>query len=521
MSLALRPYQTAARDELRAKYRAGARWVLLVMPTGAGKTVSAVDIIETAVRRGKRVLFAANRMILVEQTSRHLDAAGLKDHGVLMSNHWRTRRSAPVQVASVATMLRRQYFPPADLVVLDEAHYSRSRGYEDLKKAYPNAYGLGLSATPFRVDGKSLGGFFDDFVIGESIGGLIEKKFLVPPRVFAPTTPNFARLRTHGVRGDFREEDLGREMDRPSLTGNIVNHWLKLGQGKRTVAFASTVAHSQHLAQRFLEKGVPAEHLDGGSTLGEREAVLGRHTRGETLVVSSCGVLSEGWDSPPTECAILARPTQSLALYIQQVGRVLRPSPGKSEALILDHAGNTLRHGFVTDEFSVNFREDVEPPDRGGDGVSRARKCPKCFCLMAVRTERCPHCGFVFATPDLLREGEGELYEIQHGAGRPPFGEQLVFWRECVRIGNARASTTRSLVGWAKSRFMEKFGFAPTVIGTDVVDPTALTVEQQHALWMDIEKTRVERGWRSGWSHNEYRRRTGHYPRAEIAEAVA
>ena len=172
------------------------------------------------------------------------------------------------------------------------------------------------------------------------------------------------------VAGDYVEGQLADRMDRPKLIGDIVTHWHKFGERRKTVAFAVNVAHSVHLRDEFIKSGVRAEHIDGSTPKPERDASLARLASGEIELVTNCMVLTEGWDMPEVGCCILARPTRKMGLYRQMIGRVLRPAPGKIDAIVLDHSGAVFRHGFVEDP--VEWTLD---PDRHAESPAHAKRC--------------------------------------------------------------------------------------------------------------------------------------------------
>jgi len=305
----LRPYQADAVARSREALRAGRRCILLVAPTGSGKTVIAAHIIASAVARGRRVLFVAHRRELIDQAFGKLRDAGLADVGVIMAGDRRRNPVAPVQVASIDT-LRRRAKPASDLVIIDEAHRALARSYAELREAYPLATHLGLTATPYRADGRGLGDAYEALVSVASPATLIADGYLVEPRVYtvpASDLPDLSRVRLS--RGDYAPEQLSAAVDRVGLVGSIVEHWKRHARGVRTVAFAASVSHSQRIAAQFVAAGIAAEHLDGETPVDERAAILRRLEACETLVVSNYGVLCEGWDQPAVKCCILARPT--------------------------------------------------------------------------------------------------------------------------------------------------------------------------------------------------------------------
>jgi DNA repair protein RadD len=303
-----------------------------------------------------------------------------------------------VQVASIDTLHVRgvrsnaMSLPPADLLVFDEAHRARGRTREHLISLYPDANLIGMTATPVRGDGRGLGNIFDVIIECPQVAALIVGGYLVPSRVYAPVDPDLRGVRTQ--QGDYLVGQLERRMNTDALVGDIVEHWLKYGERRRTVCFAVGVEHSVHICNEFKQAGVRAEHLDGETPITARAEILARLASRETEVVCNCMVLTEGWDCPPVGCEILARPTKQMGLFRQMIGRVLRPADGKPDAIILDHSGAVYRHGLpedhiewtlAVDQRAVNpaqvKRERGEAPKlsrvpivQGGDGCSAVRR---------------------------------------------------------------------------------------------------------------------------------------------------
>ena len=336
-----RDYQSRAVDDARDLLRR-VRRIIINAPTGAGKTAIAVFIMLRALEKGRRVLFVAHRRELIDQTVAKLAEAGIDDYGVIMAGDKRVNADAPVQVASIQTLIRRE-LPAADLVIIDEAHRAISRGYMTLAQNYPRAVVLGLTATPERLDGKGLDHLFEEMVVVETVTGLIERGYLVKPRCYIGPTADLSGVKTR--RGDYDEGQLAEVMDRPRLVGDIVRNWQRLASGRKTAVFAASVEHAKHIAAEFWAAGVPAATLVGATPRAEREAILDDWRGGAITVVTSVMILVEGFDFPELECLVMARPTQSVSLYLQAAGRVLRPAPGKADALILDHAGCVQMHG--------------------------------------------------------------------------------------------------------------------------------------------------------------------------------
>ena len=404
----LRPYQLRAVENLREKIRAGKRRLVLVAPTGAGKTVVASHMVTCAIDKGNDVLFLAHRKELIDQASNKLRAFGIP-HGIIMAGYPK-RSELPVQVASVQTLVRRDP-PPAALVIVDECHHATATSYRKILEAYPHSCVIGLTATPFRSDGAGLGDSFEDFCRVSTIGELTDIGFLVPARYWSH--PSAADMRGVKItRGDFDPEESAARMDRSKILGDLVENYRAVGNGARAIAFAVNVAHSEHIRDAFNAAGIPAAHLDGETPKDERERILDDLAAGTVRVVSNCGILSEGFDCPAVEVAILARPTASLGLHLQQIGRVLRTNPGKAEARILDHAGNVLRHGFASDVCHVDLSSGIT--DRKKSEGPSLKTCPRCYAILPAGTMDCPSCWeSLRAVMPKVHEPSGKLQEIK------------------------------------------------------------------------------------------------------------
>lgn len=359
-----RPYQDAAIDSARVQIREGRKSVLIVCPTGGGKTVVASEIIRSAVIRGARVLFLAHRKELIDQTSDKLARFGVP-HGIIMGAK-RMALQHPVQVGSVQTVINRlRTLPKFSLIIVDEAHhYTEGNTYQKVVEHYPEGRVLGLTATPWRLDGKGLGDVFDGYVLARTPVELRDDGYLVPVCGFTYAQPKTDKVAVRG--GEFQASALDHAVRDKTLYGHVVKEWQEHAGNARTILFAVSVAHAKELAEAFVAVGVRAESVDAKTPKAERDRIIARLRAGHTRIVANVGVLTEGFDCPSVGCIVLARPTLSTSLFLQMVGRGLRPvcnncnnaakwtdqqcgfcgsSDIKREARIHDHAGCLKKHG--------------------------------------------------------------------------------------------------------------------------------------------------------------------------------
>lgn len=506
----LRPYQIDMLDGARQAFREGKRAVLLQLPTGGGKTVSGSSMIGGASQKGKACWWLAHRRELISQTSKTFSSMGIP-HGIIQAG----KSSDPMklaQIGSIQTVARRlDKLTPPDLIIFDECHHLGAGQWQQIFEAFPNAKIIGLTATPWRLDGKGLGNWFERMVNGPSVSELINDGALSKYRLFAPTTPDLGDVATQA--GDFKRDQLADAMDKPSIVGDAIEHYRKLCPGKRAVVFAVNIEHSRHIVQQFMLAGIPAEHVDGTMDTATRDAAIQRFIGGETLVLSNCELFGEGFDVPAIEAVILLRPTKSLSLYLQQVGRALRPAPGKDHAIILDHAGNSLPrelkgqgHGFPDDEREWSLA-DREKRKAGEKAEVAIRTCPECFAVFRP-TPTCPHCGHVYVAPVReIEQVEGELQEIDVEALRQKEAQarkreqgQAQSLDDLIRVGRSRGM--RNAEAWARNviqgrkdaqRFADSVGLTPMQVKAYRKEgmPAASKGAVAALLWIRAEKPSV------------------------------
>lgn len=381
--------------------RAGHRRVCVQAPTGSGKTVLMAHLAHLLIDKGARVLVLVPRRELAFQMVATLERFG-KYAGLIMSGEERLE-AMDMYVASMDTLHARcmqrdiMPLPKAEWVFADEVHLALARTRKDIIDAYPNARIIGWTATPSRSDGKGLGRMFDDLIIGPSIRELTDLGRLVPLRYYAGSMPNLEDVKIVG--GDYHQGQLEDRVDKPRLIGDIIDNWMRLASDRQTVIFCTSIKHSRHVASELVRRGVTAEHLDGNTPAGERAEILERVSDGRTQVLTNVYVASYGLDIPSLSCAVMARPTKSLVLYFQTVGRVLRTCKGKTDALLLDHAGCVSEHGFIDDPVPWTLDGNAKADQ---DKERRERKepkdiqCPDCGTIWRA-SPVCPECGHKLA----------------------------------------------------------------------------------------------------------------------------
>jgi DNA repair protein RadD len=449
----LRDYQSAAIAALREGIRQGKRRQLLVSPTGSGKTVIAGEIIRRAVAKGSRVVALAHRMELIQQLSERMTREGV-DHGCLIGKNTHGE-SKPVLVASVQTLARRGTRPPADLILLDEGHHAAAASYRKIIDAYPKAVLLALTASPWRQDGKGLSDVYDGSVLAATPAELIAQGHLCRYAGYAFMAPDLAAVRT--VAGEFDEGQVANAYTQSRVFADVVEQWLARANGMRTVLFAASIENSLDLVARFRAAGITAEHVDYRTCDSDRYEILRRAKSGETTVTCNVGLLTEGVDVPEWKCCVMARPTQSLALYLQMVGRVMRPV-GDAVAKIHDHAENVQRHGLpdAPRDYSLTASRPPRPPP--------LKQCKQCLAQFADWTQDglCPLCRA--PRPVVVRDAEGPEQHDDHVAVAledvarlPSRAKQVAAFEEMM----AEARTYGRRPGAALHRFKERFPGAP------------------------------------------------------------
>jgi superfamily II DNA or RNA helicase len=433
-----RAFQSSAHSALRQGFRDGHKNQLIMAPTGAGKTYLGLRIAHEALAKGKRAVFVCDRTTLINQTSAAADGYGLAAHGIVQAGHWR-RNAMPFQIASVQTLARRDYWPAADVVIIDEAHTQHAAWSSFIMET--KAPCIGLSATPFS-DG--LGQLFSNLINATTMHELTQLGVLVPMRVFSCKRADMtgAKLKAGGEWADSAVEERGME-----IIGDVVSEWIKFGQNRKTIVFGATINHCQEIAKQFVDAGIMAAVFTSETTAPEREILLREYKKTDSSlrVLISVEALAKGFDVPDVGCVVDCRPLRkSLSTAIQMWGRGLRSSPdtGKVDCLLLDHSGNITR--FAEDYTEIFFNglealdmgEKLDKKVRKDDEEFEAKGCPACG--YKPFSKRCMSCGHEMQQAALVEAVPGEMQEVMLGKKKLA-DDQRHLWEQVCTYARAHS----------------------------------------------------------------------------------
>jgi len=463
----LREYQQDSIDNLRGGLKAGHMRQLLMLVTGGGKTVIAGTMIKNAMLKNKRVWFIVDNLELVQQALDTFDQFGL-EVGVIQGIHERTDYRKPVQIITAQTLTKRwaifdqnpQWKP--DLIFIDEGHV-QYKAHKEIVLSMAKVPVVGLSATPFS---KGLGKLYDHLVVGADIKALTDLGYLTPTKIYAPFTPDLKGVKTS--MGDWQESGLEEKMNNNEITADIVSTWFKLGQQRQTIVFCVNVAHSKHIYREFQAKGVSVAHIDGYMDKDERKELIAQYKAGLITVLTCVTTLTKGFDAPNTGCLVIARPTKSLMLHYQCIGRGLRIAEGKENCIILDHSGNIQRNGFPDDILPTelcNGEKREKPLDRKKrekkDPLPEVCTGPGCKTLKPAGIHKCPECGFAPEKQSTVEVIEGELKELKKANQKR---NKNTSWDEKINfIGGLKqhARNKGYSEGWVAHKYKDRFSVWP------------------------------------------------------------
>ncbi|NJK42936.1 MAG: DEAD/DEAH box helicase family protein [Pleurocapsa sp. SU_196_0] len=502
----LREYQARAIRDARTAIRDGKRRILVVQPTGTGKGSIAAEIMRATVHKGGQTIFAVHRREIVRDLAKRLERMGVYASVVLPGEHPSSYDKAFVgTVQSLNARMGRGSLNPENVrtIVVDEAHhFNPSKGmYKTLVDNFPNAVVIGLTATPCGEDGRALGSYFETLVQPLTFSEAFDGGWLVRPRYFAPNEPDLSSVRT--VAGDYALDEVDELMRDERLVGDVVSHYARYAQGRQAVLFAPRRASARAFQQRFIAAGFIADYVDGETPTEERDAIFAAMSRGEIEVLCNVDVTTEGWDEPKVSCAIFCRPTKSARVWIQALGRVLRPADGKSDALILDHTGTLNKLGFLEDyeEWTLTPNTKDKAAAKRKSRTTRVKESKIVTCDNCAepfqRSRTCPACGWVIPpsceTEELFEENEELVARSFTGAvdknGFAYTTEEKARWYAML-LHISRSGGRQD--GWAKHKYKSKFGVWPARSGG--VEPIAPSrevtafVQAEKRRWLNSDE---------------------------------
>lgn len=401
----LRPYQSELVTRVRSAWLKGKKAPCIVLPCGGGKSVIVAEIAKRTTEKHNHVLFLVHRKELCEQIENTF-----RKWGVDML------RCRVMMVQTAARRIDKMSVP--SLIITDENHHSLASTYKKVYEAFPNAYRVGVTATPVRLDGSGLADVNDELVVGVSAHWLIENNCLAPYDYYAPSLVDLTGIKIK--KGDYDVSSVEKLMLRKAVFGDVIKYYNQLAKGRQAVCYCTSVHHSMETAMQFNLAGIDAAHIDGSTPKTERERIIEDFRRGAIDILCNVDLISEGFDVPDCECAILLRPTQSLTLYIQQSMRCMRYRKGK-RAIIIDHVGNYARFGMpdADREWTLEGRKKQKRELEKSDEVN-IKQCPECYCVFSPKDENgaavtvCPNCGYEFPKKQRseIEQEQAELKKI-------------------------------------------------------------------------------------------------------------
>jgi superfamily II DNA or RNA helicase len=456
----LYPFQEKFKRDLRVKIREGNSRIACVAPTGSGKTILMGSIIEGATEKGKRVLLIVHLDVLVGQSYEKIAQFISPDKIGFIKAGWEENPSAPVQIASIQTLQRRDWWREQlipDLIFFDEAHETafHQLGKEITHSIFPHSFVFGFTATPWRLSKhESFSDHFQDLVQAPPPGKLQEQGFLCPLEYYSVGNLDLSEVSSNG---DFIQKDLEIAVDKPEVVKNAVDNWERICPEKRTIAFCVTINHAKSVAQEFQSRGYRADVVSSETPKEERDRLYSSLENGELQVLASVDVVSIGFDRKPIEVGLLLRPTKSLGKHHQQIGRIMRVAPGKEKAIVLDQAGNCLRFGRFG--FPEGIEEySFETPQEKKNGLPPYKKCPKCGRLNLLANKSCDSCQYEF--PGKPKETfKGELGKVDPKTPDKDSKEK----RKRFFQGKLRQAYQQGYApGWAFFKFQDRYGVKPS-----------------------------------------------------------
>ncbi|MBB1069140.1 DEAD/DEAH box helicase [Limosilactobacillus sp. RRLNB_1_1] len=373
----LRDYQQETIDNITKSIHAGHKSIMVQQPPRTGKTVIMAEIARRATAKGNRILFVVHRQEIVQQVIKTFKA---NDVNMNLA-----------KIGMVQTITRHVHnLDPPQIIFVDEAHHVLAKSYQRILGAFPNAYKLLFTATPYRLGGQGFTDVADDLIIGKPVSWLIDHHFLAPVDYYAPSYIDTAKLKVKRT-GEFDESSI-KEAMKPKIYGNAVKHYMKLAKGMQAIAYTYNVESAQRLANSFNGYGISAKAVSGKTPKDERKKIIEDYRQGKIQIVTNAELFTEGLDLPNVDCVIMLRPTQSLSLYLQFAMRSMNPRKDKT-AVIIDHVGNVQRFGLPTDDRQWSLEGKGKDKQQSESTIKPVSVCPTCFASFYRTNDICPYCG--------------------------------------------------------------------------------------------------------------------------------
>jgi DNA repair protein RadD len=461
--LTLRPYQEKSIESLRNGFKSGHATQILYMPTGGGKTESAISLLLATASKGNRAAMILDRRILVDQTSARLDKYNI-DHGVLMAGHWRWRPHENIQICSAQTLEKCEFLPDLDLIIVDEAHTVREHTKNIIKNL--GVMAIGLTASPFT---KGLGGIYKNIICDVTTSELVDSGSLVPLKIFVAKEIDMTGAKK--IAGEWSQSEATERGIK--ITGDILSEWVSktfsfFGKPEKTIIFCAGVAHGEDLQRRFNESGYNFISISYRDDDDYKREVIAEFSKPDSSIIGliATDVLTKGFDVPDVKIGISARPfSKSLSSHVQQMGRVMRSAYGKSFALWLDHSGNYLRFRDDWDDLYSNGAHVLDdgkekPKKEPTQKEKESAKCPKCSALWPPKSDTCSNCGYIRQRKNDVQVNCGELVEIS-GAKKKDEAHTSAykesFYQQLLRYAKNKGYKD----GWAYHKYYSKFKIYP------------------------------------------------------------
>ena len=368
--------------------------VLIQSPPGSGKSVMIAEVVKKAIEKGGHILFIVHRRELIRQIEQTL-----KKHNVDL-NH--------VDILSERKAKNRmEQLTPPTIILTDETHHSRAKTYTEIYDYFHKSLRLGFTATPWRANGKGFTDIYSKLVEGPSVEWLIQSERLADYDYKSIANIDMKKLKKS--RGDYTKQSIDEALDK-AIYGDIVENYLRFAKNRKTILYAHSVEKSQEFAAQFKREGIKSEHVDAKTDKYKREQIMEGFKKGDIKVLCNVDLISEGFDVPDCSCVILARPTDSLVLFMQQAMRSMRYQPNK-RALIIDHVGNYMRHGLPDKhhDWQKYFKGFKKKKSKSNEDDINLTECPKCLAVFDSQMKQCPQCGYEQPT----KSNESELKTVK------------------------------------------------------------------------------------------------------------